>query len=388
MTAWSPALAEALDDQILNSPVKDKWAVVVGISNFANQSMNLRYAAKDATDFKNFLLTKCHFAPDHVKVLLNESATRDRILDVLGDSWLPRLAMPEDLVVIYISSHGSPSNMDVAGVNYIVAHDTNPDKLFTTGIPLQHLSETIKERVHAKRVLIVLDACHSGGASDSKGITRTGNIDASQIAQGTGHAVICSSTKSESSWESKNEPNGVFTKALIDAFQAKGEQTKLSEAFTVLKDKVQRQVVSERGVTQTPVLETSKWKGQDLLLAVKPADPRPAPPMPDDSITPAKKSEAPTAALAPSAIPDIKGRFAGSNGLVYTYWQNGTTCGWDMPQLGMTGKGTISADGKSMASSWSGFVTGSCTSTLETDESGKVVKIISDNGVTLTRIDR
>jgi hypothetical protein len=59
-----------------------------------------------------------------------------------------------------------------------------------------------------------------------------------------------------------------------------------------------------------------------------------------------------------------------------------------MPQLGMTGKGTISADGKSMASSWSGFVTGSCTSTLETDESGKVVKIISDNGVTLTRIDR
>jgi uncharacterized caspase-like protein len=158
--------------------------------------------------------------------------------------------------------------MDVAGVNYIVAHDTNPDKLFTTGIPLQHLSETIKERVHAKRVLIVLDACHSGGASDSKGITRTGNIDASQIAQGTGHAVICSSTKSESSWESKNEPNGVFTKALIDAFQAKGEQTKLSEAFTVLKDKVQRQVVSERGVTQTPVLETSKWKGQDLLLAV------------------------------------------------------------------------------------------------------------------------
>jgi hypothetical protein len=383
--------AKADDEIRLDSPIKDKWAVVVGISSFANPSMNLKYAAKDAADFKEFLVNKCHFAPDHIKLLTNEKATKDKILDVLGDSWLPRLAMPEDLVVIYVSSHGSPSSLDVAGVNYVVAHDTNPDKLFTTGIPIQHLSDTIKERVHSKRVLIILDACHSGAASDSqKGLTRTGNVDAAQIAQGTGHAVICSSAKNESSWEAKNAPNGVFTKALIEAFQTKGEATKLSEAFSSLKDKVQRQVITERGVTQTPVLEVSKWKGQELLLAAVPTDPRPAPNIPDDTdapVKPEKPMQIATKSLPPNTIPDITGRWLGSNGFVYTYWQKGKACGWDMPQYGVSGRCMISSDGKTMMSTWGGTISGSCTSTLEVDEYGRLIRIVSDNGVILTRMD-
>ncbi len=39
-------------------PVTDKWALVVGVSNFKDPSINLKYAAKDATfDFRNFLIT-------------------------------------------------------------------------------------------------------------------------------------------------------------------------------------------------------------------------------------------------------------------------------------------------------------------------------------------
>ncbi len=37
-------------------PVKDKWALIVGISEFANPEYKLRYAAKDAQDFRNFLV--------------------------------------------------------------------------------------------------------------------------------------------------------------------------------------------------------------------------------------------------------------------------------------------------------------------------------------------
>ncbi|HNB22765.1 MAG TPA: caspase family protein [Candidatus Melainabacteria bacterium] len=384
---------------VVNTPVQDKWALVVGISQFANSQLNLKYAAKDAQDFRDFLVGKCNFAPDHVKLLQNEQATKDRILDVLGDSWLPRVSLPDDLVVIFISSHGSPSDLDVAGVNYVVAHDTNPDKLFTTGIPIQTLAQTIKDRVHSKRVLVILDACHSGGAAEaSKGIRRVGNVDAAAVAQGAGSIVICSSSRNESSWEAKSKPNGVFTSALMESLKSGGSSTKLRDAFNTLKDKVQQQVVAERGVTQTPVLEATKWKGEDLILSAVPAAPRPAPKIDDEPPRAVRSSSSDASAShsanasepggnSTTAIPDITGDFAGTNGFTYHYWQKGRSCGWSMPLLGMTGSGLISSDGKKMESKWWGTVSGSCGADLEVDQDGKVVKMNCDNGTVLTRVN-
>lgn len=273
LSVW-PIAAWAQGDA--NRPVTDKWALVVGISKFSDPALNLRYPAKDAQDFYNYLISKGNFAKDHVRLLLNERATKENILDQLGDSWLPRAALPDDLVVIFISSHGSSSDADIRGVNYVVAHDTNPTKLFTTGIPMQHLADTIRERVHSDRVLVVLDTCHAGGAtSESKGIVRQANADAATIAQGSGQLVICSSDKNQTSWESKQYPNSVFTRSLIEGLQKQGSSSDVSDVFNFVKDKVQQEVVQERGVLQTPVLESSKWTGKDLVIACQPVRPRP-----------------------------------------------------------------------------------------------------------------
>jgi hypothetical protein len=430
--AAAPAGTAGVEQTLMNTPMKDKWAVIVGISNFAKPSLNLKYAAKDARDFRDFLISKCHFAADHIKLLTNEQATKNRILDVMGDSWLPRVTLPDDLVVIFISSHGSPSELDMRGVNYIVAHDTNPDKLFTTGISLKDLSQVIKDRVHSNRALIILDACHSGGASESKGIQRTGNVDAAALAQGTGHMVLASSSKSQSSWESKKYPNGVFTHTLIEALQSKGEQTKLIEAFSHLKDTVQQEVVAERGVMQTPVLEMSKWQGRDLLLAAKPVAPR-KPMLEPDSLdldsdtTPsapiatmpsATRTSTPIATTSPSdrspatpsnplsttssnpfgtantanidsAIPDLKGVFIGPAPyyVQYNVWQRGHECGWELPQFQQIAKGIINADGRSMTYAWSGpnGVVTTNIARLDVDGNNRVVRMTSQDGAILSR---
>lgn len=262
----------------LNKPITDKWAVVVGISKFAKSDMNLRYPSKDAQDFYNYLITKGNFAPDHIKLITDEKATKARIVDVLGDSWLPRVALPEDLVVIFISSHGSGSDMDIRGSNFICAHDTNPDKLYTTGIDMKTITDIVRDRVHSERVLLVLDTCHSGAAnSESKGLKRQSNADAEAIAAGTGQMVICSSSRDQVSWEGKNMQNSVFTRSLIDAFEAKGASAPVSEVFENMKDKVEEQVVRERGVMQTPVMSTAKWSGNALILGAAPSKPRKAP---------------------------------------------------------------------------------------------------------------
>lgn len=271
--AETPAEESALD--VTNRPVRDKWALIVGISNFQDSKLNLKYPAKDAKDFNDYLLKEGHFAADHVKLLTNEQATRANILSELGDKWLPRVANPDDLVVIYISSHGSASDMDIGGVNYLLAYDSQVDSLYASGLPMQDLTRIIKGRVHSDRVVLVLDACHSGAADPgAKGLFRQGNVDISEVAQGTGQLVISSSQPSQVSWESKHYQNSVFTRCLIESLKSKGDATTLGEAFSNMKDKVQQEVLTERGVLQTPVLK-SRWKGNDLRLAAPPVTPRP-----------------------------------------------------------------------------------------------------------------
>jgi hypothetical protein len=290
-----------------NRPVKDKWALVVGISKFANPKLNLRCAAKDAEDFYKYLTTEGNFAPDHVKLLTDEKATQREILSELGNRWLPRVANPDDLVVIYVSSHGSASEMDVGGVNYIVAHDTDIDDLYTTGIEMQELARTIKRRVHSDRVVVILDACHSGAANaDAKGLTRMGNLNADDISQGSGQLVISSSQPSQVSWELKDQSNSAFTTYLIAGLKKQGDGTRLGDAFGFMKDKVQETVLRERGVLQTPVLK-SQWQGNELVLAVRPSQPRPGlvePLQPPPATTaPSKNPSAPAGSSSASAKP-------------------------------------------------------------------------------------
>ncbi len=256
--------------------VHDKWALIIGISKFKDQSINLKYPAKDARDFAKFLINEEHFAPDHVKILTDEKANREGILDAMGDKWLPRVAGPDDLILIYISTHGSPSTLDVGGVNYIVAYDTDKERLYSTGIAMQDLSRIIKGRVHSDRVVFLLDACHSGATSmnDQKGISRQGNFDAGEIAQGTGQLVICSSDTTQVSWESKRTANSVFTNHLMKALRVNGDRTTLGQAFGSMKAAVEEEVRRDRGGMQTPVLK-GVWQGDELMVAVPPAKPGP-----------------------------------------------------------------------------------------------------------------
>lgn len=165
------------------------------MSKFAHPEYNLKYAAKDARDFADYLTKEANLAADHVKFLENEHAKRQAIMSAFGDTWLPRVVIPGDLVVIYISTHGTPNTRDAGHKNYIVAYDTDRSELYASGVNMNDLCDQIKERVKTDRVLIVMDTCYSGAAaSGARGIERAANFDAEAIAQGSGHLVISSSS--------------------------------------------------------------------------------------------------------------------------------------------------------------------------------------------------
>lgn len=264
------------------SSIRDKWAVVIGVDNFKDKRIpQLHFSAKDAADFAKFLVEKANFAPDHVLLLLNGDATRDNIIANLCDEWLVRRADPKDLVLIYASSHGSPRELDtVQKESYLIAHDTNEDRIFTTGINLSDILATIKKRTDCERIVMILDACNSGAATgSSKGLVRESNVDPESIA-GTGQIVISSSAAQQRSWESKRYQNGVFTRSLIETLG--DPKSDLVTSFDSLKDKVQSEVKFDRKASQTPTI-ANKWEGDPLILAARPAAPQS---FPDDDDCP------------------------------------------------------------------------------------------------------
>jgi len=218
----------------LPSYVREKYALVVGISKFKDPSQNLNYPAKDATDFAALLEDQQHgsFHHDHVTVLTNEMATRAAILNAINK--LSLSAREDDLVVIFISSHGSPSKEDtgLAGIGYIVTYDTSPDNVWVEGLDYQVLTRTA-EVIKARRKVVFLDTCYSGQVKrGGKALfIDGGGVDertAKMFLSGEGTFVITSSKGDEQSWESDKIHNGYFTHYLIEALRNSKEPPTLN----------------------------------------------------------------------------------------------------------------------------------------------------------------
>lgn len=255
--------------------IKDKWALVIGVSKFQAPGMDLRYAAHDAEAFSNYLIKSGEFRPDHVKLLTDGAATRNSILKLLAESWLPRVVDPDDLVVIYLGSHGTSSQSDVVGVNYIVTHDTVPGSLYSTAIATQDFLRLIRSRVPAKKILLVLDTCFSGSAQlDERKPFNLCTLDSDEFFNSTGQAVLSSSASDQPSLESIEYRSGLFTHHFINGLLAGGQQGTLAQAYeyTVGKVKDDSRRISRGALTQVPVFKANRDLEQ-LQLAKKAESP-------------------------------------------------------------------------------------------------------------------
>jgi tetratricopeptide (TPR) repeat protein len=269
-------------------PLTDKWAVVIGISNYKDSSINLKYASKDAADFRNYLVNYAHFNPKHVTLLTDANATRDNIIAKLSE--LGRVAKPNDLLVVYVSTHGSPSKKEVGGINFIVPYEGTMSNIVLTGLPMQWFTTGLKDILHGNRLVLLLDVCHSGAAAEEdrstiaslkttngkqqeegqKGLRRV--VDISRLTTGEGQIVLASSASDQISWESRNYPNSVFTRRLIEGLRLKGDQTTLLEAYEYMRDRTQEEVLRDRAEIQTPVLMKQRWLGEDVVLGATPTN--------------------------------------------------------------------------------------------------------------------
>ena len=234
-TQANPPQGTRVSQDLRRPDVSHKWALVVGVASFRNSRLNLKYTGKDAEAIASLLRDPVYgrFGADHVRLIEDSQATTVAVR--AGLDWLAHKAAPDDLAVIYIATHGTAREQDVAGVNYVLTFDSDVESdegLYSTAIPMVEISNVVRTRLQALKVVVILDTCHSGGV-----LSQTVSIPSSvspqiveHIKEGTGRFVLAASQGEESSYEAPKYGHGIFTYYLLQALSSR--RTRLSTRFT------------------------------------------------------------------------------------------------------------------------------------------------------------
>lgn len=231
-----------------------RWAVVVGISAYQDTAIKaLQYADDDARAIYDFLRSPAAggggFAEENIKLLLNEQATYAEVRAALY-SYL-RQATDEDQVFIYFAGHGAPDPARLSDL-YLLTYDTRADQLSATGFPMRDVDRAVGE-LYARHVVLITDACHSGGITTQfasrGGENNINDIFLQQLSSTTGGlAVFTASGASQLSLEDARwgGGHGVFTHYLLEALRGAADDDRdqivtLSEMMHYTVERVRRE---------------------------------------------------------------------------------------------------------------------------------------------------
>ena len=254
--------AEVLVLQRDAKPVQGNLHVVaVGISEYANPAYNLNFADEDAQAVAEALRQQAGagrlYAEVQATALVNADATADAVRAALRR--LAESADPADTAMLFIASHGV---RDDEYQYYLATHETNLADLAQTAVPWNELQDLVRA-LRARRVLVLLDTCHSGGALGD--YATTNQALGEMLAARAGVMVLASSSASERAYESQEWGHGAFTKALLEAL---GGQSGGRLSPGVLEDFVGSRVSELTGGRQHPFvpLRTQFPAGTPILL--------------------------------------------------------------------------------------------------------------------------
>ena len=265
-------LAVPKDRPEIIGPVRQKWALVVGIGTFNAKFPSLLYTSKDAKDMADALVDPKvgRFEKNHVRLLTDKEATLVSIRAELNS--IARQADSNDLVFIFIASHGTSRLKDeVGGLNYIVTYDTaqdNPDLLYASSLAMVDLSQLVRSRIKAQRAVIVLDTCFSGGVGkNSLSSTAPSSGDMDVLKAGAGRIVISSSSDKQQSNEGGSIENGVFTYFFLEGLRRNQGKSPLNDIFAYVSQSVPRFTQANKMSTQTPMMFSSTENASIVLGA-------------------------------------------------------------------------------------------------------------------------
>ena len=214
------------------------WGIVMGVHDYVGDQLDLRYAAKDASDMKKALEVSASrlFGVDKVDITLLStdlqalnSGAREASKEELKAAFaeIGKNAEAGDILVVYVSGHGvTYGGQD--GDFYYLTKDAVSGNLSDEGyrenaaVSSEELTELIKG-VPALKQLLILDTCGSGKVVDK--ITEDKDIPTSQrralerMKDRTGMFVLAGSAANAVSYEATPYGQGLLTYSLLEGMR-------------------------------------------------------------------------------------------------------------------------------------------------------------------------
>jgi WD40 repeat protein len=230
------------------------YALVVGVSQYAEADMALAYAAKDANDFAKALQDQKEtgfYTDVETRVITDRDVTRTSIID--GLAWLEKMATnPNDVSVLFLAGHGLT---DDKGTYWFFPADANVDDVRAKGVSQEELRQSLQGL--SGKVLWFLDTCHAGSAAKRPPPDINLLVNKVSAVENGGIVVFASSTGREASVESPSLGNGAFTKAVVEGIEL-GQADLFKDGFITTQNLgtfVAHRVNSLTGGQQNPVMQ-------------------------------------------------------------------------------------------------------------------------------------
>lgn len=212
----------------------DRYAIIIGINDYAGTSSDLHYCVNDASEFKAALLANGWQESD-ITYLTDGDATYTNIMSAIAT--VSGAADVEDEVIFFYSGHGSVSNYDV---------DDDGERKDECIIPVELTSATLiwdgdlKEafaECESQRMLFYFDSCYSGGMTD---------------LDGDGRLVLMACGENQLSLESSSWENGQFTYYFVQQGMIEGlADTKIDDGKVTFEEAFD--YAKTNCIRQTPV---------------------------------------------------------------------------------------------------------------------------------------
>lgn len=224
------------DSLVINYNVDDPnlYVLAIGVSG-GKAYENLNFTVKDATDFAATIgaqKDRGFFNKVFIETLITEQKTDKTTIVSAFEKLYNKYRLGEiqekDYVMVYYSGHGNKLDNKF----YMLPSNFDRESPISTSIDYRaEIRERFLDKMKCKRILF-FDACLSGSAKNEtltpdelqQAILRANKIESGMVS-------IASCTSEELSYESKNNENGIFTEALIEAL--KGEPVELSSGLHI-----------------------------------------------------------------------------------------------------------------------------------------------------------
>ena len=264
------------------------YAVMVGVSDYKDEELDLKYAAKDANDISAAIAVSARKllnsdGKEHVFVYdlttsekryqLPEKKSIKKVLEEIG-----KKATANDILLLFFAGHGVMSSR--AGEQqqfYFLTADasktTAASAVADVGISTAELTEWMKpQNIKAQKRILIFDACNSGQAI--RDLVKVGNEGQSYIAarsdeqsqqikaidklnEQSGFFILSASASNQSAYEIGRYSQGLLTYSLLKAIKqqpdilADGKYLDVSRWFNAA-EKTVTELTKETGSRQQP----------------------------------------------------------------------------------------------------------------------------------------